>query len=172
MKENPKATLSKEVADAIEAWFEAKAFSVTSLEYSRAVTAWDGHDAYVVEEEIRFLPVDPLALSAEIWITQNSAIGLGFRISSETTRTFLWGFEPIFIDIASILGLVDLAANGSFGVSWLPLLQRWGIRKRLCAPQRVCELIATLTEGYRLQKIYSEETQFKIRRTMRLEGWY
>ena len=96
MQRESRALKSKEIAEAVEAWFGQKAFSETEVESTRTTPSLDGHDDYVIEEEIHFRPRKAGALSAEIFITDETAIGLGFRITSERNKVFFWGFRQHF----------------------------------------------------------------------------
>ena len=171
MQREHNASKSKEIAEAIEAWFDAKGFSNDKVEFTRTTPTWDGHDDYFVEEEVLLLPRKARALSADIFITDGSAIGLGFRITSEWHKVFFWGFEPIILDVDVILGLLEFAASGSFGVSSISVFRKFQLGKRLSAPKGVCESVTGLTPGRRLPKVYAEEAESGYRRIERLREW-
>ncbi len=171
MRQERDALMSKTIADAIEEWFDEKGISQEKVEYRRQRATWDGQDDYVVVEEICFRPSTRGAVSAEVWVTEGAAIALGFRIASDDSEKVLWGFEPIFVDIAVVLKLLELAATGSFRISSIPLLKRFSVGNRLVARRSVCDLVSGLAPGVSLPKLHAEETEGRYRQIAQAPAW-
>jgi hypothetical protein len=116
----------------IKKWYQVKELRDLILSESEPVAAAvEYHDSYEVVSCLKFRSKIAWTLSAEVWVCDGPAVGLGIGMYSELEKWtgcstwrngFIAGFEPHLVSTTTILSLLELCASGSLRVVWPPVL--------------------------------------------------
>jgi hypothetical protein len=127
-------TAPNRVVNEVSEWYRSKSLrNVTLLDdLESPVLGEDEGDDYKVVSCLKFRSEIKWTLSAEVWVCDDLAIGLGIGSHSDLEKWtgsstlchgFLAGFEPHYVEISAVLSLLNLCASGNLRVVWPPVLR-------------------------------------------------
>jgi hypothetical protein len=113
-------------------WYRSKGLRDVALESESIAPDVENSDDYKVVSCLTFRSQIAWTLSAEVWICDGPAVGLGIGSYSDLEkwtgfstwrRGFITGFEPHLVKSATVLSLLELCASGNLRLVWPPVVR-------------------------------------------------